>query len=89
MDLIIDEAMNTIKMRIDDELKKAYRKGYEDGKHDAVVHAHWEDVGHLYGKENVGAATCPICGGITLWFNPEEFTPERCCWCGVIMDEEV
>lgn len=52
-----------------------------------VVHAHWENIGCLYGNKKVGAATCPICGQTTLWFNPEDFTPENCCWCGAKMNE--
>lgn len=62
-------------------------KSYEQGKKDAVVHAHWtnerSDVGYLFAEYRY---ECSACGGAT------EFAPNPktsyCPYCGAKMDEK-
>lgn len=73
-----------------EELRKAlaydrdqYRKGYEDGKLAAVVHAHWIEDG--YQDEPY---VCSNCG----WAEHDDMhriTGGYCVCCGAKMDEEI
>ena len=82
-----------------EELRKAleydrdqYRKGYEDGKLAAIVHAHW--IGLFYGYADGGKVfdsfECSHCKYKIYdeYYNLDKL-PKFCPECGAMMDEEV
>ena len=64
-------------MDIYNATEEAYKKGYEDGKRDAVVHAKWvwDELFHDY--------TCSNC------HNWDLKTPNYCSNCGAKMDMDL
>lgn len=68
-------------MTIHDATEQAFRNGYEKGKKEAVIHAHWENH------------QCTNCGAEAPIDTRLDFLTEEDCYfcynCGAIMDEVV
>lgn len=75
--------------------RQSYEKGYEDGRRDAVKHAHWEDCDLTDGKDMVasGYKRCSNCHGLGFirenWYGDltDQCLTDYCPDCGAKMDE--
>lgn len=76
-------------MNIHDATEQAYKKGYEDGKRDAVEHGWWDDTGRYLFGNGRKAICCSICGCALSEEEYHQYNWNYCPVCGAKMDGDV